>query len=28
VRRLAIEDSSIDIMSMDVVWTSEFAEAG
>ncbi len=28
VRRLAAEDSSIDIMSMDVVWTAEFAEAG
>jgi multiple sugar transport system substrate-binding protein len=28
VRRLAAKDSSIDIMSMDVVWTSEFAEAG
>ncbi len=28
VRRLAAQDSSIDIMSMDVVWTSEFAEAG
>jgi multiple sugar transport system substrate-binding protein len=28
VRRLAAQDSSIDIMSMDVVWTAEFAEAG
>jgi multiple sugar transport system substrate-binding protein len=28
VRRLAAEDSSIDIMSMDVIWTAEFAEAG
>lgn len=28
VRRLAAKDSSIDIMSMDVVWTAEFAEAG
>jgi len=28
VRRLAAQDSSIDIMTMDVVWTSEFAEAG
>ena len=28
VRRLAAKDSSIDIMTMDVVWTSEFAEAG
>jgi multiple sugar transport system substrate-binding protein len=28
VRRLAAEDSSIDIMSMDVVWTAEFAKAG
>lgn len=28
VRRLAAKDSSIDIMFMDVVWTSEFAEAG
>ncbi len=28
VRRLAARDSSIDIMSMDVVWTAEFAEAG
>jgi len=28
VRRLAAKDSSIDIMSMDVVWTGEFAEAG
>lgn len=28
VRRLAAKDSSIDIMSMDVVWTPEFAEAG
>jgi multiple sugar transport system substrate-binding protein len=28
VRRLAAEDSSIDLMSMDVIWTAEFAEAG
>lgn len=28
VRRLAAKDSSIDLMSMDVVWTGEFAEAG
>ncbi len=28
VRRLAAKDSSIDIMSMDVVWTPEFAQAG
>jgi multiple sugar transport system substrate-binding protein len=28
VRRLAAKDSSIDILSMDVVWTAEFAEAG
>jgi multiple sugar transport system substrate-binding protein len=27
VRRLAAEDSSIDILGMDVVWTAEFAEA-
>src|SRR5690348_8637916 len=27
VRRLAAKDSSIDIISMDVVWTAEFAEA-
>jgi len=27
VRRLAAEDTSIDIMGMDVVWTAEFAEA-
>lgn len=27
VRRLAAKDSSIDIVGMDVVWTSEFAEA-
>ncbi len=27
VRRLAAKDSSIDLMSMDVVWTAEFAEA-
>jgi multiple sugar transport system substrate-binding protein len=27
VRRLAAEDSSIDLISMDVVWTAEFAEA-
>jgi multiple sugar transport system substrate-binding protein len=28
VRRLAAKDSSIDILSMDVVWTAEFAQAG
>jgi multiple sugar transport system substrate-binding protein len=28
VRRLAAKDSSIDLMSMDVIWTAEFAEAG
>ncbi len=28
VRRLAAQDKSIDIVGMDVVWTSEFAEAG
>ncbi len=28
VRRLAAKDSSIDLLAMDVVWTSEFAEAG
>jgi multiple sugar transport system substrate-binding protein len=28
VRRLAAKDSSIDLVGMDVVWTSEFAEAG
>jgi multiple sugar transport system substrate-binding protein len=28
VRRLAAEDSDIDIMGMDVIWTAEFAEAG
>ncbi|MCW3011864.1 MAG: hypothetical protein JWO90_2268 [Solirubrobacterales bacterium] len=28
VRRLAAKDDSIDIVGMDVVWTSEFAEAG
>src|ERR1700710_1118603 len=28
VRRRAAGDSSIDIMSMDVIWTAEFAEAG
>lgn len=27
VRRLAAEDSSIDLLAMDVIWTSEFAEA-
>ncbi len=27
VRRLAAEDDSIDIMSLDVIWTAEFAEA-
>ena len=28
VRRLGAEDSSIDLMAMDVVWTAEFANAG
>jgi multiple sugar transport system substrate-binding protein len=28
VRRLAAEDESVDLMSMDVIWTAEFAEAG
>jgi multiple sugar transport system substrate-binding protein len=28
VRRLAAEDPDIDVMSMDVIWTAEFAEAG
>ena len=28
VRRLAAEDSDIDIVGMDVIWTAEFAEAG
>ncbi len=28
VRRLAAGDSSIDLMSMDVIWTAEFAQAG
>jgi multiple sugar transport system substrate-binding protein len=28
VRRLAAKDASIDLMSMDVIWTAEFAEAG
>jgi len=28
VRRLAAEDSSMDIISLDVTWTAEFAEAG
>lgn len=28
VRRLGAEDSSIDIMGMDVIWTAEFANAG
>ena len=27
-RRLAAEDSDIDIVAMDVIWTAEFAEAG
>ncbi len=27
-RRLAAEDSDIDLLSMDVPWTAEFAEAG
>jgi multiple sugar transport system substrate-binding protein len=28
VRRLAAKDSDIDLISMDVIWTAEFAEAG
>lgn len=28
VRRLAAEDSTVDIMAMDVIWTAEFFEAG
>lgn len=28
VRRLAAEDESIDLLSMDVIWTAEFAQAG
>ena len=28
VRRLGAEDSSIDIIGMDVIWTGEFANAG
>ena len=28
VRRLAADDSDIDLISMDVNWTAEFAEAG
>jgi multiple sugar transport system substrate-binding protein len=28
VRRLAAEDSAIDLIGMDVVWTAEFAQAG
>jgi len=28
VRRLAAEDADIDLMNMDVIWTSEFANAG
>lgn len=28
VRRLAASDSTIDLISMDVIWTAEFAEAG
>src|SRR3954467_11652017 len=28
VRRLAANDSSVDIIGMDVIWTAEFAEAG
>jgi multiple sugar transport system substrate-binding protein len=28
VRRLAAKDSAIDLMTLDVVWTAEFAEAG
>jgi len=27
VRRLAAEDSDIDIIGMDVIWTAEFAQA-
>jgi multiple sugar transport system substrate-binding protein len=28
VRRLAAEDSSVDLIGMDVIWTAEFGEAG
>lgn len=28
VRRLAAEDSTVDLIGMDVIWTAEFAEAG
>ena len=28
VRRLAAEDSSVDLVGMDVIWTAEFAQAG
>ena len=28
MRRLAAEDSDIDLIGMDVIWTAEFAEAG
>jgi multiple sugar transport system substrate-binding protein len=28
VRRLAVHDSSLDIMGLDVIWTGEFAQAG
>lgn len=28
VRRLAAQDSTVDLMAMDVIWTAEFAEAG
>ena len=28
VRRLAAQDSGMDILGMDVTWTAEFAEAG
>jgi multiple sugar transport system substrate-binding protein len=28
VRRLAAEDSSVDLIAMDIIWTPEFAEAG
>ena len=28
VRRLAAEDSTVDLVGMDVIWTAEFAEAG
>ena len=28
MRRLAAQDSDIDLVGMDVIWTAEFAEAG